>query len=328
MEKVLTQAEINALIRSSKPVAPALASAPGHRKYTPFAFGQASRISKQQVQSITQLHERFARNLKNRISASLQANLEINLMSVEELPYGDVVQNVPEHNYLVSLPMFPTRAATVLSLDLSIALSMINLLLGGDGNPAMEPRPLTEIEEGVIESVIEIVTSELSTAWRQVLEMDFSLGQKLRHAELYRVMSSYDKTLFLSFEVRMLGLFGTMSMAVPTSASSLLLRKMKELNSRSRMSKPEAAQQLREKLKDALFGLEMTLPSTALSGRDLLDLRPGTTVLLQHPIQQPVLLWVEGKKLFTALPVRSRQQRGAMVQQQLSIAQDSEKGAE
>jgi flagellar motor switch protein FliM len=328
MEKTLTQDEINSLLRSSKAGEIALDKGAAAPRYTPFAFGQASRISKQQVQSITQLHERFARNLKNRTSASLQANLEINLMSVEELPYGDVVQSFPENNYLVALSMFPTRAATVLSLDLSIAMSMINLLLGGDGNPAIEPRPLTEIEEGVIESVIEIVSSELSAAWRQILEMDFSLGQKLRHTELYRIMSSYDKTLFLSFEVRMLGLFGTMSLAIPTSASSLLLRKMKELNSRSRMSKPEAAQQLRERLKDAMFGIELTLPSTALSGKDLLALRPGSTILLNHAIQKPVVLWVEDKKLFTALPVRSRQQRGALVQQELKISQDSDKGAE
>jgi flagellar motor switch protein FliM len=327
LEKILSQDQINALLQAAKQSAKR-ASKSQRRTFTPFAFGQAARISKQQVQSLMQLHERFARSLKNRLSANLQASVEMSPISFEELPYSDVTVNIPEQNFLISLPILPTQSSAVLSMDISAVMSIVNLLLGGDGNPATDPRPLTEIEDGVMESVVETICAELSQAWRQVVELSFAPGQKMRHSELFRVMPASEKTLFLSFEVKVLDNSTTMSLTVPATAASLLLRKMKELTATSRMTKPEAVLQLQMRLQEATFPVDIQLLPTAIRGRDLLALRPGSTLVLQHAVKLPVLLRVAGHQLCTAFPVRLHRRRAALIQQKGGTSCENDKGTE
>lgn len=324
MEKILSQAQINALLQAAKQSD----SKSSSRMFTPFAFGQAARISKQQVQNLMQLHERFARSLRNRLSVNLQASVEMSPISVEELPYSDVTGSIPEQNFLISLPILPTQSSAILSMDIMAVMSIVNLLLGGDGNPATDPRPLTEIEDGVMESVVDTICAELSQAWRQIVDLGFVPGQKLRHAELFRVMPPLEKTLFLSFEVKVLEHSSTMSLTVPATAASLLLRKMKELTATSRMTKPEAVLQLRMRLQEATFPADIQLPSTAISGRDLLALRPGNTLVLQHPVKAPVLLRIAGQQLCTAFPVRLQRRRAALVQQKTAAPCENDKVTE
>jgi flagellar motor switch protein FliM len=64
----------------------------------------------------------------------------------------------------------------------------------------------------------------------------------------------------------------------------------------------------------------LELPPTAVPVRELLQLQPGSVLMLRHRAQAPALLRVAGKELFMAYPVRSGATRGAQIEQRLSIA--------
>jgi len=62
----------------------------------------------------------------------------------------------------------------------SVAFSLIDWLLGGEGKGALEPRDVTEIEELVLQNVAHIICRELGTAW-EILSADFHFdGRKQR----------------------------------------------------------------------------------------------------------------------------------------------------
>jgi flagellar motor switch protein FliM len=118
MEKTLTQEEINALLRSAQVTAASEEGAASPHKVAPFVFGKASRISKQQVKDVGQIHETFSYRVKNRLSAYLQVAMEVNLMSVDEVPYSEFIESLPAQAYLASLNVQPTNSIAILSLDL------------------------------------------------------------------------------------------------------------------------------------------------------------------------------------------------------------------
>src|ERR1039457_1500455 len=108
MEKILTQEEIDALFRAAQGRATEKSSAPlEERKLTPCNFRQSARISKEQLPSVSQLHELFARNLTHSLGAYLRVAFEVNLVSAEQLNYGEFLQRIPEVTYLVSMPLRP-----------------------------------------------------------------------------------------------------------------------------------------------------------------------------------------------------------------------------
>ncbi|HEX5481963.1 MAG TPA: FliM/FliN family flagellar motor switch protein [Terriglobia bacterium] len=328
MEKILSQEEINALLRAAQDSAGSSAGGGKERKFSPFVFGKASRISKQQVQDVAQVHEAFAYSLKNRLGAFLQVAVEVNAMSVDEVPYSEFIQSVPQQAYLASMNVRPANCIAILSLDLSVAFPMIDLMLGGDGKPEAVERPATEIEEKVLQTVVDMVSEELQMAWRQVVEMSFSFAQTERSKELFRLLPPYEKILFLSFEIRMPDVFSTMTLAFPAAASSMLLRKLAKKNTRSQSAPSESQARLRERLKDCVLAVEMLLPPTHVRGKDLLALGVGQTLLIQQRTSQPAVIQIAGRKMFAGYPVRSGKQRGGMIRQRFVLSSSSEKAGE
>lgn len=328
MEKILTQDEINALLLSAQTTAASSAGAPPPRKYSPFVFGKAARISKQQVKDVAQVHETFAYRLKNRLSAYLQVTLEISPMSVDEVPYSEFIQSLPAQTYLASINIHPSNSIGILSLDLPVAFAMIDLMLGGDGKGSAPERHTTEIEEKVLQTVVDMICDELQMAWRQALEVTFAFDQTQRSAELFRLLPNYEKILFLTFEVRMPDVFSTLTLAFPAAVSSILLRRLARKNARSLGSSQQTKSQIKDRIRECVLRVELLLPPTRIRGRDLLELNTGQTILIEHRLSQPALLKIAGNRMFAGYPVRNGMRRGTMIRQKFAVPFPTEKAAE
>ena len=78
--------------------------------------------------------------------------------------------------------------------------------------------------------------------------------------------------------------------------------------------------QVRMLLMDCPFQAQLELPPTPVTVKELLQLQPGSVLMLRHRAQAPGTLRVAGKELFMAYPVRSGSIRGAQIESRLSIA--------
>lgn len=318
MEKILKQEEINALLKAM-PAASRKAGGRAPRKYAPFVFGKAARITKQQVSDVSQLHESFAYRLKGRLSAYLQVSMEVNQMSVDEIQYSEFTQNLSAQSQIASISIQPGNAAGLVSLDLPVAFAMIDLMLGGDGTSKPPERHLTEIEETILQRVFEMICDELQFAWRQVMEVSFDFDRPQRPAELFRLLPAYERILFLSFEIRMPDVYSTLSIAFPAAISAVLLRKIAGRTARNAGSTEQSRERIKLSLRDCLFAAEMLLAPAQLVGRDLLALKPGQTIWLGRSVREPAMLTVGGRRLFEGYPVRHGSRRAALVTEKHAI---------
>lgn len=325
MEKALSQDEINALSRvAAEGKLGAKITAKG-RSCTPFVFGKASSISKQEVRDVAQIHESFTYNLGNRLAAILQSSAEVVPASIDELPYAEFIQTLPTDAYLASLGVQPTSSLAILSLDLAVAMAMIDLMLGGNGQPVPVHRHVTEIEEKILQMVLDVISEELQSAWRQVVEVGFSFDCSQRSADLFRLLPSYEKILFLTFEVRLASLTGMLILAFPATVSSLLVRNLTKKGARATGQSNEFQGRMQEQMKEAVFTVDILLPPTRIKGRDLLSLEAGQTLLIQHSLRRPATVRVAGRKVFSAFPVRAGRQRGGLIHEKFPIPFLSEK---
>ena len=115
-----------------------------------------------------------------------------------------------------SVRLEPLRAISVLQMDLTTAPSMIDLLLGGEGK-ASEPRELTDIEEAILSGVVEAICRELTTAWQPV-GLSFSFEKRQMQTQTPRLIPVSEKTLCLSFELRLAETSGLLNLAFPAVA--------------------------------------------------------------------------------------------------------------
>src|SRR4051812_31211358 len=102
MSRMLSQDEIEKVFRNLKEEGETPAM-----KAAPYDFRRPDRIAKEQLRSIHQLHENFARNLASSLSGYLRAYVMVNLISVEQLSFGEFTQCLPSPTVLIALGMKP-----------------------------------------------------------------------------------------------------------------------------------------------------------------------------------------------------------------------------
>ncbi len=321
MEKILSQEEIDTLFRAAQGRAAEKAAPPPvaeQHNLTACNFRQSARISKEQIRSVSQLHELFARNLTHSLGAYLRLAFEVNLVSAEQLTYGEFLQRIPEVTYLVSMSLHPMEVSAAIEIDLSLAFPMIDVLLGGPGRPEAEVREITEIEEQILESVVKIIGRELENTWQPVLEAQFAFDQRLRQADIARLMPPTEKILCLSFEIRMPEARGMLNVALPAAVANALLRKLTQQASyRKQRGSTDSTSQLRKRLDHCRFPVQLVLQGRDVHLMQILSLKLGDVLNLERSLSMPAQLVVSGKPLFTARPVRTSLRRAAQVEERV-----------
>jgi flagellar motor switch protein FliM len=315
MEKVLNQEEIDAMFRAA--LGRGQVAQNSAASYKPCDFKQAGQIKKDQVRSIGNLHEGFARNLTNALGAYLRVVFEVNLVSVEQLTFREFLHRIPDLAYLATFQVNPMAATAALDLETSLVFPIIDLLLGGVGRMNDQEREITEIEEGIMEGVVRILCGELQTAWSS-LGCTFEFEERLQPPQLQRLMPPGDKTLCLSFEIRMPESHGVMNVAFPAVAANALLRRLDQDSGYSRHRGPSAVRgRMTEHALEFPFDFTLGMPATKLPVRTLLNLAAGDILPFTHRAAVPIEGMVAGRALYEAIPMRSGIQRASRIEQPL-----------
>jgi len=321
MEKILSQTEIDALLRSARSGPQKKTERQNSSELaTAFVFGQSGGITSQQLSAINLLHETFARNLTQRVSAHLRSMFEVTLVSAEQLPFTEFLQQIAERSYLASVRTEPLNATALFELDLALAFPIIDLLLGGDGQVEVPKRDLTEIEDLILQSVLQIIFEELQGVWENQVSMKFALEQRQQQTQVMRLLPSNERIFAISFETQIQGCRGTLTFGFPAAVSGALLRKISGQSLvRKRQIAADYVAERQHRVEECAFALEMRLPEISVPAQQLARLKPGQTLVLQHPIEDPVLITVANQKMFTGYPVRARNARGALIQTQVPV---------
>jgi flagellar motor switch protein FliM len=311
MEKTLKQDEIDALFQAARPVSPEN-PAEIRARVLPYNFASAGQISTEQLRAISMLNDLFARNLTHNLSAWLRTRLQVNLVSAEQITFNEFLLRIPEISYVSSVRLEPLGALSVLQLDLAIAPSMIDLLLGGEGQTG-PLRELTDIEESIIGSVVETVCRDLTTAWQPV-GLSFNFERRQMQTQTARIMPVTEKTLCLSFEIRMQESSGLLNLAFPAVVANTILRRLTGVGGGRRRHALDSRKRIETTAKSLTFGASLQLPSVRIEARELEDLTVGKVIRLNLAANVGAELRAGGQLLFHAQPVRLGPHRGAKVE--------------
>jgi len=316
MEKILNQEEIDLLFRAAQGGAPK-AQPESTRQIRENNFRQAGELSKEQVRQVTLLHESFAPNIANSLGAYLRVGFQASLVAVEQLNYNEFLSRLPEQTYFTTVQLNPMEELAVIQLDLQIVFPMIDLLLGGPGQPMGEPRDLTEIEEQILEVIVAILCRELQGTWQPVLPVVFHVGQRQKQSQIIGLMTQGERVLNLSFEISLNEVRGLLNLAFPAVVSNALLRKLAAGMVQRRKPSAGQSERLKNRLMECDFTVDLVLRNVTLKIRDIVEMQPGQIVRLRHSLNEPMLVSVNERPVFTGLPVSCGALRGGLIQDRI-----------
>jgi flagellar motor switch protein FliM len=317
MEKVLSQGEIDALFRAARGDATANEEAGAGTLVESWDLHQAGLLGKEQLHSVSQLHESFARNLTSAIGGYLRDTFEVALVAVEQLAYRDFLARFSDTTYYSTFRLPPNQASGVLQMDLSLAFPIVDLLLGGQGQMPPTTREVTDIEESVLEGICQGICSELQVVWQPLgLQVEFERRQPV--SQMLRIMPPQEKTLALTFEVTMTDSKGMLNIAFPSVVSSALMRRLRAELVYQRARGPAVSQEsIGKRLLDSVAEMELATPAIPVRLMELLTMQPGAVLPLRRHIEEPAMLRMRGHDCWLARPVGSRNRRAAQLLQYL-----------
>lgn len=308
MEKELGQEEIDALFRAAHARSE---TEPTAQRVQPWSFGRSGQISNDQLRAISMLNDIFARNLTHHLSAWLRSRVQVSLVSAEQIPFSEFLERIPELAYVCSVRLEPLRAVSVLQMDLTTAPSIIDLLLGGDGKPS-EPRELTDIEESILSGVVEAVCRELTTAWQSV-GLNFAFEKRQMQTQTPRLIPVTEKSLCLSFELRLAEVSGLLNLAFPAVVSNAILRRLAGEKSRQQRHAEETRRRILELAGRCRAEAALELPRRPIPSAQLGDLRPGSILDLGLAARSPAEFRADGVLLFASTAVGQGDRRAAQL---------------
>src|ERR1700691_1005472 len=280
MEKLLKQDEIDALFQAARTKESESAPNVGAR-VLPYNFSTSGQISNEQLRAISMLNDLFARNLTHNLAAWLRTRFQVNLVSAEQIPFNEFLLRIPEISYVASVRLEPLGALSVLQLDLALAPPVIDLLLGGEGREG-PLREITDIEEAIVASLVEIICRELTVAWQPV-GLSFNFERRQMQTQVARIMSVSEKTLCLSFEIRMPHSSGLLNLAFPAVVANNVLRRLTSDGGRSRRHSGDTRARMEASARRIRFGGSLQLPTVRLMASTIESLEPGTILRLDLP---------------------------------------------
>ncbi|MGC5324112.1 flagellar motor switch protein FliM [Brevibacillus sp. SYSU BS000544] len=312
MAEVLSQSEIDALLAalsSGEMDANELKKEETERKVKVYDFKRALRFSKDQIRGLTRIHENYARLLTTYFSAQLRTFVQINVASVDQLPYDEFIRSIPKMTILNIFEAPPLEGRMVMEVNPNIAYAMLDRLLGGQGAIPAKMGALTEIETTVMERVFSKALDSFHEAWKQIIEMDPYLEVLEMNPQFMQIVSPNEIVAVISFSTKIGDTTGMINLCLPHVVLEPIMPKLSGQYwfSTQRKTRDEAEKiQLEERVKTAKLPIIAEMGTATISVGDFLSLSLGDVIQLDQSIDSKLQIKVGERLKFLGQPGTSK----------------------
>lgn len=281
-------------------------------------FRASGLLSNESTRQLRSMHETFARTLSHSLDLFLGSPVEVKLAQVDQIGAREFSASMTAASYLVPFGLLPTQERLIAKFDNALLFPLLDLLLGGPGEPVEQMRELTEIDEELFRSVTELIAGQLERTWKASI-VSVSPLASVKPA-LTGLFALEERVVTLHFEIRLATVTSAFALALPMSFASSLVRGSHNDAGRRNEGNANGALRFRERILQCDMPLTVDLAHVSIPLGDIVTLEPGITLNLRTPVQAPILLRVGGYPIFEVTPVR----RGEYKAAQLNCALKSE----
>lgn len=310
MTDVLEQSEVDALLAAvdtgqvaAEPV-PTVFGTGGRSQIDVqvYDFKRPERVSKDQMRAMEGLHEGFARNFGAALSGYLRTIIEVGVANIEQLTYSEFIHSLPNPTCFNLLKGEGLDGQLCLEISPLIIYPIIDRLLGGSNADLFIPqRPLTQIEQRLVQRITDRATHHLSDAWSNLTPVKFKVEDFESNPQLVQIVPPNETVVVIGFELKMGNRAGTMSLCIPYNAIEPmmpLLTAQSWVSYQRKGSQDDHLRKLTRNVGAAAIELRVVLARTSIKVDDLLSLQPGDLITTERECSAEATVQAEGKNKF------------------------------
>ncbi|HEY7090553.1 MAG TPA: flagellar motor switch protein FliM [Tepidisphaeraceae bacterium] len=267
-----------------------------------YDFKRPERVSKDQMRALEALHEGFGRNFGAALSGYLRTIIEVSVAHIEQLTYSEFIHSLPNPTCFNLLKAEQLEGQLCLEISPLIIYPIIDRLLGGSNADLFIPqRPLTQIEQRLVQRITDRATQHLSEAWSNLTPVKFTVEEFESNPQLVQIVPPNETVVVVGFELKMGNRAGTMSLCIPYNVIEPIMGTLAAQNWFSYQRKgghEDHLKKLTRNVNNAPIELRCFLAKTTISLNDLLNLQPGDVITTEKETTGEAFIETEGKLKF------------------------------
>lgn len=305
---ILSQNEIDALLSAlstGEMSAEEIKKEEETRKVKVYDFKRALRFSKDQIRSLTRIHENFARLLTTYFSAQLRTYVQINVASVDQIPFEEFIRSIPNMTIINVFELPPLDGNILMEVNPNIAYSMLDRLMGGIGESPGKVDNLTEIETKILTNLFERSFDNLREAWSGIIDIDPFLTEMEVNPQFLQMISPNETVVVISLNIVIGESSGMINICIPHVVLEPIVPNLSVrywMQSNKKEPTPEQSNVLEKRLKSAPLPIIAELGNGMLTIEEFLHLQLGDVIRLDTQIDNPLVVKVGSIPKFSAQP--------------------------
>jgi len=280
----------------------------------PYDFRRPKLISKEQMRTLQMVNDTFAKSFGNTLSLYLRTIVNANLALVEQFTYGEFIMSLPNPTCVSIFSMEPLEGLSILEINPVLVFVIVDRLLGGSGQPPKEIRELTEIENEIILTVINMALEKFQETWKHVTELHCRLEGRESNPQFAQITTLTENVLLITLNVEIGENTGMVSLCIPIATLAPVLGQLSAQKwIGAGTGKDATGTQCEEFLEDTEVELQAVLGASGMTLSELVSLQQGDVVVLNRHVGEDVVLNIENAPKFRAKPGLVAGRRGVEV---------------
>jgi flagellar motor switch protein FliM len=284
------------------------------QRIRPLDFRRPTKFTPEQQRRLRTAHQTFCRTVATRLGAEYRLSLDIELINISQLTWINAHAAIPSGSLCGVLRAEPMGTPMLLSIELPLALSFIEVFTGGT-TPINAPheRRLTDIDTALARHFLGVLTEQLSGAWQDLAEVSLDLASVDAVTDVAQLTMASEPTLALTIEVRLNRSSSTIGVLVPYRSIEAVEHRIVLRDVDPGAAHGAAAAAMRAAVQEVELELRAEIGRVELPAAQVLDLREGDVIELDGLTDDGVALLAGEVSVGRARPGRNGTLRAVQV---------------
>ncbi len=277
------------------------------RIITSYDFKHPARVNKDQLRTLENLHDNFARLLSSTFSGAMRAVVDVDTAFVDQTTYAEFIMSLSNPSCSYQFTLAPTNGQAIIDFAMPLVFAFVDRIFGGKGSSqGVEARQLTPIEIGVINRIVKRVIEDLEATWEPILRVEITDIELETNPEFMQITAASEIVILLAFEVNSTNSSGLVSLCYPFFTLESILPRLGQQSyvRTNRMNQEELLRQNNLRLQKTEVPIRAELARGMATFRSLQQLQVGDVLTLDTEMDEPTVLYVNDEPKFIGKPGR------------------------
>ena len=275
------------------------------RIITSYDFKHPARVNKDQLRTLENLHDNFARLLSSTFSGAMKAVVDVDTAFVDQTTYAEFIMSLSNPNCAYQFTLGPTNGQAIIDIAMPVVCAFVDRIFGGKGSSqGVDPRQLTPIEIGEINTIAKKVIEDLEATWEPILRVEVTDIELETNPEFMQITAASEIVILLAFEVNSTNASGLVSLCYPFFTLESILPRLGQQSyvRTSRANQEELKAQNRQRLKQTKVPMTVELARGMVSLKEARELQVGEVLKMETAADEPAVVFVNEEPKYLGWP--------------------------